>query len=280
MRAHDAHADRDRQAIVTLAAAACALYPRGMSVEIRDVEDGLRVFKLNRPPANPINVAMVRALGEAAQEAEADPKVKAIILRGGPRTFCAGLDLAAMAAGELEQVKDLGYLDGLYALWTLSKPTVAEVAGHAIAGGALLALACDVRVGARGTYKIGLNESAIGLPFPRGAFEICRSALPQMSMTEVMLGAELHGPDAALRLGFLHEIVHPAALEARAREIAGRLAGHPHAAYAHNKSLVLEPYVQRCEQEPAPVRARRHAHWTSPEVKAAFQAAVDRLGSR
>lgn len=251
-----------------------------MSIEIRDAEGGLRVITLNRPPANPINVAMIEALGEAARAAEADDSVHAVILRGGSRTFCAGLDLAAMAAGELEQVKDLGFLDGLYALWTLSKPTVAEVGGHAIAGGALLALACDVRVGARGTYKVGLNESAIGLPFPRGAFEICRSALPQMNMTEVILRAELHTPEAAVRLGFLHELVHPAALEARTREIALRLAQHPHHAYAYNKQLLQEPYVQRCEAESAEQRARRHARWTAPEVHQAFEGAVARLGSR
>jgi enoyl-CoA hydratase len=248
-----------------------------MSIQVRDVEGGLRVLTLDRPPANSINVALVKALGEAARDADRDDNVKAVILRGGPRTFSAGLDLKAMAAGELEKVKDFGFDDGLYDLWTLSKPTVAEVGGYAIAGGALLALACDVRIGARGTYTIGLNESAVGLPFPRGAFEIARASLPQMSMTEVMLRAALHTPEAAQKLGFLHEVVHPAALEARAREVAVRLAGHPHFAYAANKKLVLEPYVQRCLQEPEAQKAARHAIWTSKLVEDSFKSAVARL---
>lgn len=251
-----------------------------MSIEIRDAEGGLRVLTLNKPPANAIDVALIDDLGRAAREADADPAVRAVILRGGQRTFSAGLDLDAMAGGELEAVKDLGYGDGLHALWTLGKPTVAEVGGHAIAGGALLALACDVRVGARGTYKLGLNESAIGLPFPRGAFEIARAALPQASLTEVVLRAALHPPETALKLGFLHEVVHPAALEARAREVATRLSKHPGHAYAHNKRLVLEPYLDRCANESEASRAARHAAWRAPEVRAAFEAAAAKLASR
>lgn len=251
-----------------------------MSIDVRDAEGGLRVLTLNRPPANPIDVGLIQALGRAAREASRDPKVKAVILRGGPRTFSAGLDLQAMAGGALEQVKDLGFKDGLFDLWTLDKPTVAEVAGHAIAGGALLALACDVRVGARGTYKVGLNESAIGLPFPRGAFEIARAALPPASLSEVILRAKLHDPETAQRLGFLHEVVHPAALEARAREVALGLAAHPQHAYAHNKALLLEPYLERCANEPEATKATRHARWRAPEVRAAFEAAAAKLGSR
>lgn len=251
-----------------------------MSIEIRDAEGGLRVLTLSRPPANAIDVSLIEALGRAARAAARDPSVRVVILRGGPRTFSAGLDLSAMAGGELEQVKDLGYEDGLYDLWTLGKPTVAEVAGHAIAGGALLALACDVRIGARGTYKVGLNESAIGLPFPRGAFEIARAALPQASATDVFLRAELHPPETAQRLGFLHEVVHPAALEARAREVALRLAEHPRDAYAHNKRLLLEPAIERCANEDEPTKAARHARWRAPEVREAFERAAAKLGSR
>ena len=251
-----------------------------MLIEARDVDGGLRVLTLNRPPANAVTAALVDALGEAARAAAADPGVKAVILRGSPRIFSAGLDLEAMAGGDLEALEDLGYQDGLHALWTLPKPTVAEVGGHAIAGGALLALACDVRIGARGEHRIGLNESAIGLPFPRGAFELARTALAPRGLSEVILRAELHAPEAALRLGFLHELVHPAALEARTREVATHLAQHPTAAYAHNKALLLEPALARCAQEPAEDRANRHARWRAPEVKAAVEAAAARLAQR
>lgn len=248
-----------------------------MTIDVTTGDDGVRILTLNRPPANAVCVALVEDLKRAVEEAEADDAVRAVILRGGRKVFSAGLDLEAMARGELEQLKDLGWQDGLYALWTLSKPTVAEVGGHAVAGGAVLALACDVRIGARGTYKVGLNETAVGVPFPRGAFEIARAALPPMSMSDVILRAELFLPERAQQLGFLHEVVHPAALDARAAEVAAQLGRHPRHAYAPNKALLLEPHVRRIADESDESRATRYAAFRSPEVKAAVEAAVAQL---
>jgi enoyl-CoA hydratase/carnithine racemase len=107
-----------------------------MLVESREAGDGVRILMLNRPPANAISSDFLRALGEQCQAAHDDDSVRAVVVAGNGRFFSGGLDLkeassGASRVGNLAGSRD----DGLFRLWTLSKPTVAMINGHAIAGG-------------------------------------------------------------------------------------------------------------------------------------------------
>ncbi len=235
-------------------------------LRIEDAGDGVQTWTLDRPPANAIEGALLRALHDAARHAASDDSVRCVVLRGNARFFSAGLDLKALASGGVADVVDFGWGDGVAALWTLEKPTIAAVDGHAIAGGAILALACDVRIASSTKKKIGLNETAIGLPFPRGAFEIARHALAPAAFGPTILGADLFGPEDAQRLGYVHEVVAPEAFEAHVTATAKRYAELPSIAYAENKRLFLEPAMQRCRAETEEDRQRRQGVWSSPEL--------------
>src|SRR5690348_12462855 len=134
-----------------------------MLVESRDLGDGVRILQLNRPPANAISADFLRALGDQCQAAHDDQNVRAVVVTGNGKFFSGGLDLKE-ALGGASRVGNLAGSadDGLFQLWTLSKPTIAMVDGHAIAGGVIIALACDFRVSQAGTHRFGLNEVAIG----------------------------------------------------------------------------------------------------------------------
>ncbi len=98
--------------------------------------------------------------------------------------------------------------------------------GHAIAGGLVLVLACDYRLGVDGDYRVGLNEVAVGASFPRVALEIVRLRLPHARAAELMLGAALYPASQALRLGVVDELLagrHVQGHGAAARRAAGRL---------------------------------------------------------
>jgi Enoyl-CoA hydratase/isomerase len=140
-----------------------------MLVESRDLGDGVRILRLNRPPANAINAEFLGALGAQCKAARDDENVRAVIVAGNGKFFSGGLDLKETASGA-NRVGNLAGSqdDGLFMLWTLPKPTVAMVNGHAIAGGVIIALACDFRIAQSGNHRFGLNEVAIGLAF-RGA---------------------------------------------------------------------------------------------------------------
>lgn len=235
-------------------------------LRIEDAGGGVQTWTLDRPPANAIDGALLGALADAASHAAADDAVRCVVLRGNERFFSAGLDLKALAAGGAADVVQFGWGDGVQALWTLEKPTIAAVDGHAIAGGAILALVCDVRIASSSKKKIGLNETAIGLPFPRGAFEIARHALRPEAFGPTILGAQLYGPEDAMRFGYVHEVVDTEAFHAHVMATAKRYADLPSIAYAENKRLFLEPAIERCRAEKNEDKERREAIWASPEL--------------
>ncbi|MCH7511503.1 MAG: enoyl-CoA hydratase/isomerase family protein, partial [Chloroflexi bacterium] len=141
------------------------------TVRREDREGGVRLLTLDRPPANAIEETLLGDLSAALEDARADDAVRALVLTGSGRFFCGGLDLSAARPDD-----DFGRLlldefrDAHVRLLTMPKPTLAMVNGHAIAGGLILMLACDYRLGLDGDYRIGLNEVAIGAPFPKIAF--------------------------------------------------------------------------------------------------------------
>lgn len=221
-----------------------------MVIQRTDHEGGVRLLRIERPPANAINGEFLAALHAEASAADEDDAVRALVVAGSGRFFSAGLDLKEMAAGGKQVLATLGGADdGIHRLWRVAKPTVAMVGGHALAGGAILMLACDFRVAARGPFRIGVTETALGLPLPNGAFQIARHGLAHGDARRVLLGADSFEPDAALAVGLVDEVVEPGALEARALELAASLGRHPSAAYGFQK-YKLQAEAEQAIREP------------------------------
>ena len=237
-----------------------------MTIETKDVDGGVRILTLNRPPANAIDPTLMRDLYEACEAATRDDAVRAIVVIGAGKFFCGGLDLKAVT-GQTGTGSGFGSQgDGVFALWTLPKPTVAMVNGHAIAGGGIVTLACDVRVAARGNAKIGLNETAIGLPLPTGAMEIARLALTDQQARCIVLGAELYPPDVARAHGMIDDVVEPADLERVCLERARLLGSYPRQAYAYNKRILQQHAITAVRNETDAQRRETFEVWTSPET--------------
>ena len=210
-----------------------------MQITVTDHDGGVRLLRIDRPPANAINTEFLQALHAAASEAEADDRVRAVIVTGTGRFFSAGLDIKEMQAkGAGELAKLGGGKDGIYRLWRLAKPTIAMVDGHALAGGAILMLACDFRIASLGAFKIGVTETALGLPLPNGAFQIARYGIPPQHARAVILAGNTFDPEGAHEVGLLDEVVPQEALEARCFALAAKLGAYPTAAYAFQKYLL------------------------------------------
>jgi enoyl-CoA hydratase len=240
---------------------------------------GVCILTLDRPPANAIDETLLTDLAAALDAAHADDSVRAVILTGSGRFFSAGFDFAAPRRDTAaEQRISALYRDAHVKLLTLPKPTLAMMNGHAVAGGLVMLLACDYRLGVAGDYRLGLTEVAVGAAFPRAAFEIVRLRLPHACATELMLGAALYPASQALRLGIVNEMLPADNFEATVLHRATRLAGLPHDAYAHAKALLVADAAARVAAETADEAQRMIAVWSASESRAARARQREKLG--
>jgi len=199
-----------------------------------DLNDGVAVLSLDDGKANALGPDMLQGLLDGIARAESE--AKALLLVGRPGKFCAGFDLKVMMSSP-QAARDLVGLgaDMLLGLYGSSLPVVAACTGHAIAGGALMLLCADTRVGVQGPFKIGLNETAIGMTLPILGQELARDRLDPRALTAAVIQATLYSPDEAAEVGYLDSVAEPDALLATALAEAARLGAIPGAAYAGTK---------------------------------------------
>lgn len=222
-------------------------------------EGGVRVLELARPPANALDLPLVRALRSALDDADRDASCRALVLAGAPGVFSAGLDVHEVPAYEPATRREfVTTVNALMArLYGLAKPVVAAITGHALGGGLVLALACDLRLAAEGTYKLGLPEAEAGLPFPEGPLLVVRHELDPQTARRLVLASPTFGPRDRLARSFVDEVTEPDLLLERAAARARRLAEQP--AFAEVKRQLRAPglaELERIQPRGRPTRAR------------------------
>jgi enoyl-CoA hydratase len=205
-----------------------------MSVTHYSLEGKTAVVQMDDGKANALSDAMITELLESLGRAEQE--ASAIVLAGRQERFCAGFDLKVMMSGP-DAAKGLltRGAELLMRLYGTPLPLVIACTGHALAGGALVLLTGDVRLGAEGAFRIGLNEVSIGLPVPVLAMELARARIAPTELAHVTLGGRIHAPDEAARVGFLDRLVSAADVLAKAKEEASKLGALSRFAYAGTK---------------------------------------------
>jgi enoyl-CoA hydratase len=198
---------------------------------------GLTILRLDRPPVNAIDNDLLDRIDITLSELCTDPELRAVVVTGAGACFSAGLDLKVVPHyGPAEQRRTIhGINRAVGRLYALPVPTVAAVNGHAIAGGLILALACDYRVGTTTPCQIGLTEARAGIPFPAVAMHVLRAELAPAVARRLTLTGRNYGPEAALADGILDELQPAERVLARACEVAADLANIPNDAYARIK---------------------------------------------
>lgn len=185
------------------------------------------IITLNRPEArNAVNAAVSTAVGDALQQAQEDPEVRAVVITGAGETFCAGADLKAISRRESifhPDHGDWGFAG--YVQHYIDKPTIAAVNGTALGGGTELALASDLVV-AEESSSFGLPEVKRGLIAAAGGVFRIVEQLPRKVATRLLFTGEPITAAEALNWGLINEVVPDGTAVDAALALAERITGN------------------------------------------------------
>ncbi|WP_132991802.1 enoyl-CoA hydratase/isomerase family protein [Gordonia zhaorongruii] len=210
-----------------------------VTLETSPDHPGVGTILLNRPPMNALNRQVQAELQAAAAEATSRDDIKAVVVYGGPKVLAAGADIKEMnAMSAADMAKIAGKLqDGLGALASIPKPTVAAVTGYALGGGLEVALGADRRI-AGDNAKLGVPEVLLGvIPGGGGTQRLARLIGPSRAKDMVFTGRFV-GAEEALEIGLVDEVVAPDDVYDAALKWAGQFANGASAAIAAAKAAI------------------------------------------
>lgn len=248
----------------------------------RDQRDGVALLTVEHGKANTLDAELLAAMEEALDALEADREVRALVLTGSGGIFSAGVDLFRVLEGGREYLDDfVPRISGVVGrIFRFPKPTVAALNGHAIAGGLVLACACDHRLGAAGDFKLGLTELPVGVPFPWMALEVVRHVVGDRVAGELVMSGGLRTMDEAQAMGLV-EAVYPAdLLLERAIELARTRGAIPTEAFRLAKEQLQRPLLERMASEAQGHDERVHRVWVDPASHQRIRAFMKRTVGR
>src|SRR3954469_2123368 len=201
-------------------------------------EDAIGFITLDKPPANSYDFDFMEEMGAAVDAAAADDAVKVVIVRSASkRFFCAGADIKAFlandTAGNMKMI-NRGH-EALASIARVPKVFIAQVEGHALGGGLEISLACDLRFGARGSYKLGVPEVTLGLLPGNGGTQRLSRIIGVPKALDLMVTGRQVTPGGAHALGILNRLYAAEAAAGTTLEYAERLAGGATAAIGEIK---------------------------------------------
>lgn len=209
------------------------------------LEDRVAWITLDDGKVNAMSPEMLAEIAARFEETRESADVS--VLRGRTGIFSAGFDMPTLGAGRdaaIGMVRDGARL--VQQLLVHPHPVVTACTGHAYPMGAFLMLSADRRFGVSGPYRIGMNETAIGLTVPRFALALARDRLTRPGFAAVA-GATLFSPEEAREVGYLDRVVAPEALDAVVGAEAARLAKLDGAAFRATKARMNQPTLDAIE---------------------------------
>jgi len=242
--------------------------------------DAVATIRLNRGVTNALDLPLVDELAGTLRKVQHDADVRGLVL-------CSANDKFLSIGFDIPQLFGLSRKDFTFfyqsfnrlcmALYTLPKPTVAAITGHAIAGGCILALCCDYRFMAQGRKLMGLNEIHLGVPVPYLADRVLRDLVGVRYARDMMERGEFYSPDALLRMGAVDRVLPLDQVLGAAIEQAGLLGTSPQEAFAlvkRNRVEAVEAQVVAHLEEKARCFIAR---WYSDETRERLKQAMEKF---
>ncbi len=237
----------------------------------------VQVLTLSSGRVNAQDVELLKELTDALGELQ-HSGAGALVVTGAGRAFSAGVDLNRVVDGGADYTDRLipALGEAFEAMFCYPGPTVAAINGAAIAGGCVLACACDRRL-ISPEAQIGASEVRVGVPFPVAALEVMRYACGDRA-EDVLLGGRVYRGDEAIANGLAHRVVGDDLVGAAVAEAAG-LAGIPADAYRHTKMQLRAPALARM-REGALIDSEVRRLWGADQTQRRIAAYVESLKRR
>ena len=199
------------------------------------------IMRLQHGKVNALDRELLLAITEAMRAVD---QARAVVITGSGSVFSAGVDLQRIVAGGPSYVREFlpALSESFMAIFDHPGPVVAAVNGHAIAGGCVIAAACDVRLMSQG--KIGLAELSVGVPFPPAAMEIMRHAVGP-AIGHLVLTAALLDPAQAESIGLIQHVCTAEVLLESAVDRARQMARTPAGVFSVSKRQLQQPARDR-----------------------------------
>lgn len=239
----------------------------------------VRELRLDRPPVNALNPALMAELRAALGRAGSDG-CRAVVLSGAPGRFSGGLDVPALLRldrTEIQATWELFFLL-LKDIACSPIPIVAALTGHSPAGGTVLAIFADYRVLAEGRFLVGLNEVQVGLPVPVVLHRALVHVVGARQAERLAVGGLLVDPAEALRLGLVDEVVPPDQVIPRAVAWAAELLRRPATAMMATRQLARHDLRQAFDEVTPRAIEAIVEQWFSAETQGVMQALAAKLG--
>ncbi len=238
----------------------------------------IREIRLARAPVNALNPELCGALHDAIDDAVAQG-AHGLVLSGGPKVFSAGLDVPHLLTLQSRAELMAAWETFFKAARTLAEcpiPVVAAIAGHAPAGGCVLALCCDYRVMASGPFRIGLNETQVGLAAPEGIQRLMRRVVGTYRAERLLVAGELVDAERALAIGLVDELADVDHVATRARVWLEELLQLPRRPMLTTRALARADLIAALD--PDLIQLDRFIDaWNEPDTQAGLHALVAKL---
>jgi enoyl-CoA hydratase/carnithine racemase len=251
-----------------------------MSLIAVDYQDMVAIVKLNRGVTNVLDLELVHELGKLLETIQHDSSTRALVLgSSNDKFFSIGFDIPHLFELPREgfEVFYSEFNRVCLSLYTLPKPTVAAITGHAVAGGCILALCCDYRFIAEGKKLMGLNEIKLGVPVPYLADCALRDIVGTRYAREIMDTGEFYGPVDLQRMGLVDEVLSVGDVMSKAVEKARLLGAWPREAFA----LIKRNRVEQVEQRVLAGREEKERlfveRWYSDEARQRLREAIEKF---
>ena len=214
-----------------------------MSFALVSRDEGIATVTLSRGKVNALNEAVIEELDARLKELERAGDVRGVVLTGQGKFFSFGFDIPEFLSHPKESfARYLTRFTTLYRyMFLYPKPLVAALNGHTIAGGCMLATACDYRLMVAGKARISLNEITFGSSVFAGSVELLRYWTGDKNAQTILFSGAMYAAEEALKLGLVDQVSMEVNLLSEAKQVAQQLAGKDGAPFGSIKRLLRKP---------------------------------------